>query len=233
MHSVLGDSLHRHRKKGAGTDMKRHLGKPDTGCNKRVHQARREMKPGCRRRNGAGLGSEHRLVILGIKAGTAVGTADIGWQRHAAILCQPGLERLRTKRLALRRVDEFQMHLAAIAALNHPCREIRTEDDHVTGAAFARRLGENAPACAIFMLVKRDPDAGLAAAAGKPGRNHPRVVDHKQVTGPQKRWQVADPPVGHALAAEIQQPCRIPWARRRVGNRLWRQFIIEIGEFHR
>ena len=173
MHAMLGDVLDRHRQEGAGPDMKRDLGKPDPGLGKRIHQARREMESGRRRCHGSRLGGEHRLVILGVGVGAAVRTADIGRQRHAAMPRKPGLERLRFERFIVPGIDEFEDHLAAFAASFDTGREIRAEDDHVTGTAFARRLGEDPPARAALMLVEGDADPGLAAACRKAAPGSP------------------------------------------------------------
>ena len=78
------------------------------------------------------------------------------------------------------------------------------------------------------MLVKGDADPGLAPSAGKPRRDHPRIVDNKQIPRPQKRRQVTHDPVVDGIALEIEKPCRMARSRLFRGNRLGRQFIIEI-----
>ena len=140
-------------------------GNADTGLPQRCLQTWRELQSGRRRRNGAGAGGEHRLVILVIGRGAAIRPPDIGRQRHGTMRRQAGLNRRRVKRAAGRRIDEFNHHFAAIAAAFNPRRKAMPEQDHIIRAAFACRLGKDPPARAILMLVKRDTDPRLAAPA--------------------------------------------------------------------
>ena len=119
-------------------------------------------------------------------------------------------------------------HLAALAASANACGKAGAEKNDIIGPAFACRLGEHLPVGPALMLVKGDADPGLVPPAGKPRRDHPRIVDHKHIPRAQKRRQVTHDPVVDGIALEIEKPCRMARSRRFCGNRLGRQFIIEI-----
>ena len=229
MHAVFGDILDADRKKGAGPDMKRDLGNADSRIRQRGGQLRREMQPGGGRGDGAGLGREHRLVIPVIGIGAAVGTADIGWQRHAAMGGKSGFDGCGAKGGPAVRVDEGDADLAPLAAPAHPRGKAVRETDHIVRPAFAGRLGESLPVGPALMLVKGDADAGLAPAAGEPCRDHPCVVDHQKIARPQQRRQVPNDPVMDGRAIEIEKPRRIPRAGGFGRDGFRRQLIIEIG----
>ena len=228
MHAMLGDVVDRHRQEGAGPDMERDLGDGDTGVLQRRRQFRREMKPGRRRRDRARLRREHGLIVLVVSRCAAVGTADIGRQRHAAMGGKARLDRRRVERVTAVRIDKGDAHLSTLAASANACGKAGAEKNDIIGPAFACRLGEHLPVGPALMLVKGDADPGLAPPAGKPRRDHPRIVDHKHIPRPQKRRQVTHDPVVDGIALEIEKPCRMARSRRFRGNRLGRQFIIEI-----
>ena len=96
-------------------------------------------------------------------------------------------------------------------------------------------VSENLPGARIVVGGEKQPfplAAGPRPMADKPGRHHPRVVHHDQITGPQHLGKIANMPVGQAPAgpAYMQQP-RIAAPRERLlGDQLFGEpVIVEIG----
>ena len=141
---------------------------------------------------------------------------------------KPRLDRRGLERVTAVRIDKGDAHLAALAASSNACGKTSAEKNDIFRPAFACRLGEHLPVGPAFMLVKGEPNPSLAPSAGKPRRDYPRIVHNEHIPRPQQRRQVTHDPVVDGIALEIEKPCRMARSRWFRGNRLRRQFIIEI-----
>ena len=78
-----------------------------------------------------------------------------------------------------------------------------------------------------------DPPArGLVAE--QPGLDHPRVVEHQEVAGPQHRRQVLEPGIADRTGQAIHehQAARAAFGQRLLGNQFRREVVVEIVESH-
>jgi hypothetical protein len=95
----------------------------------------------------------------------------------------------------------------------------------MTGADLRQRL----------VAADRALDQHLHAPAAvlqavQAGPQHPGVVEHQQVARVQQAGQVGETPVLPARAIDHQQAAGRALRQRELGDQLWRQFVVEIGE---
>ena len=75
---------------------------------------------------------------------------------------------------------------------------------------------------------------GALPITEQPGRQHPGVIDHQQITG----IQIVDDIMENTLAGNTGLPVHqhdprgVPWLDRRLGDKVFRQIKPEIGFFH-
>jgi hypothetical protein len=111
------------------------------------------------------------------------------------------------------------------------------EADAVADVQLLGGTREGAPPVRPFPLVEHDFDPGGRflpdAKAMKPGGNHPGVVEHQGVAGPQQIRQVADDPIVEGLArADHEQPRRVARARGPQRDPVVGQVEIEEVDAH-
>jgi hypothetical protein len=171
----------------------------------RIHQPRCEVQRRRRRRHRAGLGGEHRLVIVRVPRVGRPLARDIGRQRHAADALEQELDRLGAL--------EGQQQAAVLPSLRSDGGNALAERHHL---AFAQSLGvayEGTPGPGTFALVQRRPDAGVAPVALELRRDDAGIVENEQVPAPQQARQVGYPPIGKPASIDAKQAGAV--ARRR------------------
>ena len=71
------------------------------------------------------------------------------------------------------------------------------------------------------------------AAAPKPSRDYPRLVDDQDIASPQQGRQVSDQMVRDSPAGlHLKQPGRIAWLRRPQGDAVFGKLKVEVRKLH-
>ncbi len=140
------------------------------------------------------------------------------WRSSCALRAAPSQEK--------RSVD-----IAVGRFLDHRGGEIIGEADDVAGFDAACAFDESAPRAAAAVEMQRHLDGRRAARAGQPRRDDARVVRHQHIAGAQQLRQIADTPVGDAIAYH-EQPSGIARLDRMFGDELARQVEIEFVDAH-
>ena len=221
MHAVLGQLVHAHRLERAGADVQRDVAAVDAARLQGVQQRLVEVQAGGRRGHRAGLAREHRLVArVVVRPSFAM---DVGRQRQATGVLQPGLERL---------VDVEGQAIELALASEHFGVAAGIQRD---AAAGLRRLARAhlrprlVPGQQAFDEDLDAPAAGLRAVQA--GRDHARVVEDQQVAGLQQVRQVADAGIaqGRGRGRHHQQAARGALGQGRLRDQLGRQVVMEVG----
>jgi hypothetical protein len=117
--------------------------------------------------------------------------------------------------------------------LVHDCAdESRGEFDSIAAPKPAGRPDQCLPTPGGRFRHQRRFDRDSAPPAEEPCRQHPGVVQHQQITGPQQPGQIAHPLIFQPLA-DNEQPGRIARARGVLRDRFGRQRKIEFLDSHR
>ena len=77
-------------------------------------------------------------------------------------------------------------------------------------------------------MLRRQPCSGRK----KPRRQHPRIVQHEQIAGPQNLWKFAELAVGKlpGCTIQLQHPARSAHCGRLLRNQVIRQIEVEVGD---
>ena len=206
--------------------MQRDGGADDAGPVQAVEQAGREMQPGGGGGDGAFAGGVDGLVVAAVHwlragragyvrrqgqgAGTVEGVGETGAflveaQRDAAIRVAAG--------------DAGGQVFGAF------------EGEPVPVMQPAGVAGQRVPGAVRQGAVQGDADARGAAAGGELGRDDPRVVGDEDVAAAEQAGQVADDAVVQPGLSHVQQPGRVAWAGRVVGDAVRRELEGEVACF--
>ena len=223
VHHVGVDIFTTYRLEGAGADMQRDMGRAHALCRQPLQDAVVEVQSRGRRRDRAGFAGIDRLVAFAV--GTLVGAANVRRQRHVPVT----LEQFQPVALPLLEHEKI-----AVAGAHHALDftfqpERRARPRCLAGA----QVGEQPlriehpfdhhfdPAAAVFLAVQA-------------GRDHPRIVEHQQVSGIDEIDEIGEPAIGVLAVARIdqQQARGDALAQRLLCNQFLRQVVIEIAELH-
>ena len=233
VHPVVGRVVGLDRQEGAGPDMQgQGMGRDATGL-QGLHQGRGEMQAsrGCRDRPVQLR--EHGLVVREVTVVLGPLGRDIGRQGHDADGPDGVVERGACEVEA--QGDE------TVFGLGRDGGGQALEGDTVAGLQTLARLHEGRPdiGCIAMMQGRLYGDGqGLAlrpdtlAHSRQPRGDHPRVVEHQGVAGPQEVWQVADDMVLQRAVPHDQQACGIPRLGGAERDVAVGQVEVEIGGLH-
>ena len=183
------------------------------------------MKPGGRGGSGAHLFGINGLIALRILKLRL----DIGRQRHLAQLLQ-----LFQKNSLIVKPDQ------AVAPLQHLCdlsgKRTVSKGDLGSRLHFPARPDQTFPGLVspvneqqhLHRAASREPVADQSSG------QHPRVVQHQTVSGPEKAGQVVKVYVfgGAGMLIQHQQPGAVPTLQRGLSNELLRQIKVKIRGFY-
>ena len=208
VHHMVGDHFGAHRAKGADADMQ-----GEKGVRNALKHFGGEMKSGGRRGDGAFLFGIDRLVAFAV--GLVLDATHVVRQCELAVLVE--IER---------RVPTDQA-VAIFKNLGHHAADAARDDFATQLHAFARPH-EAAPFEFAMAVEAEQLDATIVGKHAR--RNHPRVVEHQQIVGPQIFGDVAKHAMleAAALAMHDEHPRRSAIGKRPRGNEFLGQVVIEI-----
>jgi hypothetical protein len=235
VHAVLGDVVALHRQEGARAHVQGDEPRLDAARLQPVHQLRREVQAGGRRRHRTFDACEHGLIVGAVALILRPLRGDVGRQRH-----QP----VRGDRLVQQRPRqvEGERDLSALALPKDGRVEAgplagafgrAAETDPVAGTQPFAGAHEGRPAVRREPLVQGrldlDERAVAVAYAVQPRRDHAGVVEHQHVARPQQVGQVRHPAILQALAPHHQQARGAPRLGGPERDGGVRQFEIKVG----
>ena len=127
---------------------------------------------------------------------------------------------------SVRRHGEMQDYVAFGRLGGHIGVEIVRKDHPVAGTQPPSGPGEGAPAATAHILVQGHLDRRRAARSPQTHRNHPGVVHHQKIAGPQRIREIRNPTIGETVSND-QQTRRIARRTRTLRDARLRQLEVE------
>lgn len=210
------------RLEGVEADVQGDISEADALIAQGQQQIGGEVQAGRGRRGRAVVAAEHGLIAFRV----GQGGVDVGGQGHMPQVIESIVDgRVEVDEAAwpIQRGGNRRPDLPAVVFCD--------QQAFARGQFFAPR--QRFP-LAILAAAQQE-QLGLAAAffvADQPGVQHAGVVEHQQIAGAQKFWQIVDVAVrqGAAVAFQHQHAGMVARLDRRLSDHAWRQFVSEVRD---